>query len=498
MSEIISSSSDGRLDGARSTIAESIIRHLHAEPGAPILWHAGEWIVRKTFLDHFDAGVRLVESTRLPGGSLIFVDGEKTPANLGFILAAWMLGYPVFIASPNWSSDYVDRVIQATGAIPVDRPAHADADAHSPPPDRVTAGASGLQLATSGTTGAPKIVNLTAAAIAHFADWARSYLKLGPFTRSLSFAPLNFDLSLLELWGVLAAGGAVVLPDAHQLSRDGYLRALVREQHVDLLQGVGHLYQLLLGQDREPDPPFDKVGTAIFTGEKFSPAQVARIATHFPNARLLNVYGCTETNDSFVEVVDIPRLSASGRDYIPLGAAIAGTTFEIDTSGSSSDTPHQGELLVNTPFQSIGYSDARLTDERFVLRADGKVYFRSGDLVVRHPDGTLELLGRIDHQIKIHGVRINTQEVESILADHPAVDAAVVLVKAPQTDEARLVAVVNLKNRWTCSSLELRKHCATRLPRTSIPREIWIARHELPRGSNGKFDRKSILANLGN
>jgi acyl-coenzyme A synthetase/AMP-(fatty) acid ligase len=492
-----SRSPDNRLNDAPPPIWESALRHLHTESEKPALWHAGEWISRQSFLAHFETGTRLIESSRLSDDSVIFIDGEKTPANLGLILSAWALGHAVFIASPTWSHDYVERVTEATGALSVPRAPHADANSHHPAANRVTPGASGLQLATSGTTGTPKLVNLTAAAIARFAAWARADLDLGPHTRALSFAPLNFDLSLLEIWSVLAAGGAVVLADAHQVPKDGYLRTLVREQHVDLLQGVGHLYQLLLGHERDADLQFDTIRTAIFTGEKFSPAQVSHIARFFPHATLLNIYGCTETNDSFVAVVDPARLAASGLDHIPLGAPITGTSFEIAPSGGPDDPLDQGELLVSTPFQTIGYGDPQLTRERFIALPDGKLYFRSGDLVRRHADGTLELLGRIDHQIKLHGVRINTQEVESVLADHPAVDAAVVVVKAPQTDDARLVAVVNLKHSSTCSSLELRSYCATRLPRPSIPREIWIARHALPRGGNGKFDRKSILANLG-
>ena len=240
----------------------------------------------------------------------------------------------------------------------------------------------------------------------------------------------------------------------HQAARAD--SSLAREVHV--IQGVPLLYSLL----QEPLP---SIRHAILTGDVTPMTLLARLPQLLPNARLYNVYGCTETNDSFVHEIDVQRELALGA--IPLGEPIEGVQAKVV----------DGELWVSTPFQASGYLGA---GDGF--RGDG--FYRSRDLVRQDASGRLFLDGRTDSQVKIRGLRVNLQAVERCLQD----DVAEIAVFAV---EGRLVAVV----RGDVNTLELRARCARELGRAAVPSTIEVQAAPLPRTTTGKVDRNAVRAN---
>jgi non-ribosomal peptide synthetase component F len=307
-----------------------------------------------------------------------------------------------------------------------------------------------LLLATSGSTGQPKLVPITRGAIARFSAWAADRFEIGPGTRVLSYCGLSFDLSILEVWCTLVHGGCVVLATPEQATRPRELTQLARD--VSVIQGVPLLYTLLQG-------PLPNVRHAILTGDATPMTLLKRLPELLPHARLYNVYGCTETNDSFVHEIDVERELALGA--IPLGEPIEGVQARVV----------DGELWVRTPFQADGY----------VSDADG--FHRSRDLVRRDADGRLFLDGRTDSQVKIRGHRVNLQAVERCLGD----DVAEIAVFAV---EGRLVAVV----RGDVNTLALRARVAHELGRHAVPSTIEVQAAPLPRTTTGKVDRNAVRA----
>jgi acyl-coenzyme A synthetase/AMP-(fatty) acid ligase len=159
-----------------------------------------------------------------------------------------------------------------------------------------------------------------------------------------------------------------------------------------------------------------------------------------------------------------------------------------------------GELLVWTPFQTRGYLNAELNPERFVSQADSgngdTIWYRTGDIVRRHDDGTLTLEGRADFYVKVRGVRVSTQVVEQAIQEHPEVVEVAVVAVQDDLAGKRLHAAVRREEDSTLNSLGLRKHCASRLARTEMPSTMEIGTEALPKTSTGKVDRTRVLAQL--
>jgi acyl-coenzyme A synthetase/AMP-(fatty) acid ligase len=212
---------------------------------------------------------------------------------------------------------------------------------------------------------------------------------------------------------------------------------------------------------------------------------------------LHNVYGCTETNDSFAAEIDV-RV-AVGRGEVPIGMPLPGVSaLIVAASGEIVDGPGEGELWVATPFQTDGYLDASLNAGKFEPHPqglDGRIYFRTGDIVRRHEDDSITLCGRNDSLVKVRGVRVSTQAVEQALLEHEAVVEVAVVAVADAVTGSRLRAVVRRADASRLDSLILRRHCAGRLEPAAIPSTIDIVTYPLPKTSTGKVDRRRSVSN---
>jgi acyl-coenzyme A synthetase/AMP-(fatty) acid ligase len=169
------------------------------------------------------------------------------------------------------------------------------------------------------------------------------------------------------------------------------------------------------------------------------------------------------------------------------------TALMEDGDGGFVDGEGTGELVVWTPFQTQGYLKAELNEGKFSSYPDDeKRYFRTGDIVRRHADGSLTLEGRSDFYVKVRGVRVSTQVVEQAIQEHPDVIEVAVVAVPDELAGSRLHAVVCRELDSKLNSLSLRQHCASRLARTEMPSSIEIVTEPLPKTSTGKIDRKRV------
>lgn len=483
--------------GHESGLAARFLAHARHTPHATALVWRDEEIDYRTLLHRVQEQRARLRMT--PGDAPVAALAVKSPGTIALALACLLERRTVLLPSATLGADALERlyaearvgeVLDAAGAADVPPAGHCAHTGAQEPPAAPT-GQPALLLTTSGSTGAPKIVPLGVEGVDAFVHWAADAFGIGPGTTVLNYAPLNFDLCLLDVWTTLAHGGRVVLVDAEQALNGPRLLALLDAHRPQVVQGVPLLYRLLTDAARDTGTTLECVRHAVFTGDALPGPLLARLPQLMPAARLYNVYGCTETNDSFWYEVRDARAESGAP--LPLGRPLPGVEhFLADEQGRAVEGAGTGELLVSTPFQTDGYLGAAAAAPVFAPPVQGggaRRYFRTGDLVRRHPDGALTLEGRTDHQVKVRGVRVNAQEVESVLLAHPHVTEAAVLAR-PDADAGHLLhAVVRRAAGSGLNSLTLRGHLARRLPRAAVPSALRITDDPLPRTSTGKVDR---------
>lgn len=451
-----------------------------------------------------------IEELGLPGGP-VAAHAAKTPRTIALLVACLRARLPLLLPSAELgvstlntllhNADCADLLTAEPPGETTDRRVHkidcAVADgpvARAGEPPVTSDDDVSFLLTTSGSTGVPKIVPLTVGAVDRFTDWAVGQFGIGPRTAVLNYAPLNFDLCLLDIWATLKAGGTAVLVAAERSTNGRHLGDLVRANGIGVIQSVPMLFRLL--RDSWDGEPFAHVEHVILTGDKVSARLLAELPLMFPAARIWNLYGCTETNDSLLHEID----PAAGGD-VPVGRPLSGVdALVVDGDGTILSGPASGELVVRTPFQTTGYLDRTgATADRFV-QLDGRPgrYFRSGDLVRRDADGVFTLLGRDDFQVKVRGSRVNLEEIELIVSEHEDVVEAAVIGIPDDVAGTRIHAVVRGRAPGAPNGLALRDHCRRRLPRVAIPAAIQITDEPLPRTSTGKIDRQTIRRTLLN
>jgi amino acid adenylation domain-containing protein len=490
------------------SVADHFARHADSQPDAPALIWEGRTIAYGELREMAEAAHAELEALGLPADRPVGIQARKSPEAIALILACLKAGRPFLLPSIELAPETLAKLFGQAEASRVLSPAENGDSALSaselpddgdmpesewPPPgggDDIA-----FMLTTSGSTGLPKIVPLPEAAIHEFTDWAASQFGIGPGAKVLNYAPLNFDLCLLDIWTTLKAGGCVVLVDQAKATQGAYLVDLVADNEVDVVQSVPMLYRLLIDETSESGQRFPSVKHAITTGDKIPPSSLSQLPELFPNARIYNVYGCTETNDSMMHEFDLTAGEPPAK--VPIGKPIPGVEARVEgEDGGPLEGAGTGELLVRTPFQTRGYLTVSRNEGTFVSRTDDgqgeRTYYRTGDIVRRDDQGVLTLEGRSDFYVKVRGVRVSTQVVEQAIQDHPEVIEVAVIGVPDEMAGTKLHAVVRKKADSGFNGMTLRKHLMGRLARTEMPGSIAIVTEELPKTSTGKVDRNKI------
>ena len=487
----------------------------NSQPDAPALIWEGEAISYGELAEMAASSHAEIEASSLPEDRPLGIRARKSPEAIALILACLRAQRPFLLPSVELAPETLGKLFAQAGVSRVlephgprsesaslraieETPSEDDELSQWPP-----AGGGediSFMLTTSGSTGLPKVVPLPAGAVDRFTDWAASQFDIRPGTVVANYAPLNFDLCLLDIWTTLKHGGCVALVDQDRATNGGYLADLITANEVNVLQAVPMLYRLLIDVTREDGRNFPSVKHAITTGDKIPATSLEALPVLFPNGRFYNIYGCTETNDSLIH--EFQGL-ADGQvpTNVPVGQPLPGVRTLIRTeAGEFLDGTGTGELLVWTPFQTRGYLNAALNADRFATHPEAgngeTTYYHSGDVVRRHDDGSLTLEGRADFYVKVRGVRVSTQVVEQAIQEHPDVIEVAVVAVPDELAGKRLHAVLRREPDSKLNSLVLRKHCAERLARTEMPSTIQIVTEPLPKTSTGKIDRKLVLARL--
>ncbi|MDQ0363542.1 non-ribosomal peptide synthetase [Catenuloplanes indicus] len=426
-----------------------------------------------------------------PVGVSLPKGADQVAAVLG-VLAAGGVYVPIGVDQPAVRRERMHTVAGLRAVIGGDIDVKTARD-HPPLPAPVDRSPGDLAylIFTSGSTGEPKAVAITHAAALNTVADVNDRWRVGPDDRVLAVSALDFDLSVYDVFGLLGAGGALVLPgDADRRDPTAWLELL--DRHPATLWNSAPVLLDMLLTAAENDPAgargLARLRAVLVSGDWVGLDLPGRVRALAPDCRFTALGGATEASiwSNAWDVGEVPPHWTS----IPYGVPLTNQRFRVvDPAGLDAPDLVPGELWIGGAGVAAGYhGDAERTAARFVTGGDGVRWYRTGDLGRYWADGTLEFLGRADHQVKIGGHRVELGEIEAALRAHPGVTDAVVLAPGGRGTR-RLHAFVVARGPVG----DLPAHLADRLPAHAIPHRI-VPLDALPLTANGKVDRAGLAA----
>lgn len=422
--------------------------------------------------------------------SIVALRGRRGPRMVAAIVGVLRSGAGFFIVDHDSAEEEEDLAAQASAMATLDVDDQLPDDgALCPIPEPTPVGSRGIAylVATSGTTGPPRLVVVERDGLLNHLRAKLDLLELGPASIVAQSARCCFDVSVWQQLAVLLVGGTVsVIPDEVMADPSGYLRAVaeVGATHAQIVPSV--LAASIA--DGLPAVPLPSLLVMVSTGDALTLRTARRWAARYPDITLVNAYGPAEVTDQSTQAIWQPDLA-----LCPIGWPIAGVRTTVgDDRGRPVSFPGCGEVYLAGVQLARGYlGDPAATADRFRPDPDGYGTRRylTGDFVRTLADGGLEFIGRRDRQVRISGIRVEPAGVEAILGALPGIrELAVVLVD--NGGQARLAACVAADGVSSAELTVLARRC---LPRVAVPTRYQFV-EQLPRTPAGKIDRAALQA----
>ena len=335
-------------------------------------------------------------------------------------------------------------------------------------------------LYTSGSTGQPKGVCLSHQNAMSFIEWAVRALGIPEYSRFANHAAFSFDLSVFDLYAAFYSRSCVsIIPDAISLSARRLVEFIQRER-ITVWYSVPSALVLMIEAAKLLEQSNIHLETVIFAGEAFPIRPLRAMREAWPQVRLWNFYGPTETN--VCAAYEVGHIAPECVTSVPIGYACSGDQLWLrDASGCATAGP-EGELVVEGPTVMLGYWGCEPQHSR---------PYPTGDICRVEPDGTFVFVGRTDDMVKVRGYRIELQELAGTLATYPGItDVAVVVIG--EGADARLVCFFVTKQAPPPTLIDLKEHCALLLPSYMLISLAWPL-GTIPRTPNGKVDRRRLI-----
>ncbi len=347
---------------------------------------------------------------------------------------------------------------------------------------------------TSGSTGTPKAIAGRLKAIDHFIRWEIETFGLGPGVRVSQLTSPAFDAFLRDAFVPLAAGGTVCPPPSREIVLDGgRLVQWIDRARLNLVHCTPSLFRLILAQDLDAGS-FPALRHVLMAGEPLLPADVRRWRAVFGDRiELVNLYGPSET--TMVKLFHRVTPADANATVVPIGRPMAGArAVVLDDRQRPCPPGKMGEIYIRTPYRTLGYlNQPELTREVFVRNplsdAADDIVYRTGDLGRVREDGSFEIIGRRDQQVKVRGVRVEIAPIEELLRSQAGIADAAVIDRTDSQGNIFLCAYLVLRGEVDAAGFgELLR---SRLPEVMVP-SAWVILESLPRTLNGKLDRRAL------
>jgi amino acid adenylation domain-containing protein len=369
---------------------------------------------------------------------------------------------------------------------------------------------------SSGSTGLPKAILGKNSSLTHFIDWEIKKFKINKEVRVSQLAPASFDASLRDFFVPLLSGATVCIPENRkEIIAEEIFKKWIKKNKINLLHTTPSVFRLIKESNKNyKKQEFKHLKNIILAGEKLSPQDLKDWQKE--KAQIINMYGPTET--TMLKTYYQIKKGDEKRKFISIGKPISETQiFILDKNLNILPKNIEGEIYISTPYMTKGYvDDPKKTPLRqssegqakqvflpHPFKKDTRIY-KTGDLAKMHPDGNIEILGRVDHQIKIRGMRIEPGEIEANLRKHNNIKDVVVTAKETRvkqkhnkqeqqeaTNDKYLIAYYTSNNKKKINPSQLKEKLKQNLPDYMIP-NYFVHLAEMPLNQNGKLDRLNL------
>ncbi len=418
------------------------------------------------------------------GGAYVPLDTEFPPDRLHYMLED---SQPLVLMTqssltPLWDSVgfrietfLIDRDADLLTGLPTDNPRSAVG-----PENRA------YVIYTSGSTGRPKGCELIHRGVVNFIKSMEVLLGMGASDVVAAATTVSFDIAVLELLMPLAVGARIALASRSTARTPQRMGKLLRDKSVTIAQGAPTSWRLLVDSGWQGQQNL----RLLCGGEAFPRDLANELVRRVPV--VWNVYGPTETT-----IWSTLHRATDGTQPVPIGRPIHNTqVYILDSNLQPVPVGELGEIFIGGDGLARGYlNKPEVTAERFIRnpvpgQSSPRIY-RTGDLGRFLPNGDIQYEGRCDHQIKIHGVRVEPEEIEKPILEFPGVKQCLVVARADATGDKRLIAYIVPRPGETIHPPTLRQNLTTKLPKYLVP-SAFVSLSEFPVTFNGKIDRKAL------
>jgi amino acid adenylation domain-containing protein len=440
-------------------------------------------------------------------GALAGVLVERSPDMIVALLAVMKAGGAYVPLDPSFPQDRLAYMVSDSGMAVLITHRGLDERLPSPPPSIVHLDTDWSEIArqtpdsplprvnprdlcyvlyTSGSTGRPKGVEIPHSALINLLHSMQREPGFTAHDTLLAVTTLSFDIAGLELYLPLVTGGKLVIASRDDSRDPVRLMERMRDSRCTVMQATPATWRALI----DAGWTGSKQLRVLCGGESLAPELAKDLLARC--SELWNVYGPTETT-----IWSSVHKVTSVNGPVPIGYPIANTQFFVlDANRSLLPPGVVGELYIGGAGLARGYLHRpELTAERFIPSPfePGARLYRTGDLGRRRADGTLECLGRADNQVKVRGFRVELEEIEAVLCQHPAIRNAVVAAREDHLGLKQMVAYLQPQNDSIPSIGDLRPYLKEKLPEYMIP-SAFLTLDAFPMTPNGKIDRKALPA----